>query len=257
MDDDKTIARPTKNPSDLEEHLEILKLSFMKKHFEPLADQAAQKGWSHIDYLAALAEGEALHRGDRSIERRIRLARFPVIKTLEQFRWTWPKTINRAAVQNLFRLKFIEDKSNVILLGGVGLGKTHLATALGHAACLKGKSVLFASAIDVINTLSGAQAANRLKAEMRKYLAPSVLILDELGYLPIDKRGADLLFQIISLRYERGSLIITSNRAFKHWPEIFNNDSTLTSALLDRLLHHAETILIEGKSYRMKDQIEN
>lgn len=257
MDDDKNISQFNKNPSDLKEHLEMLKLSFMEKHFEALADQAAKKGWSHIDYLAALAEGEALQRQNRSIDRRIRLARFPVIKTLEQFRWTWPKAINRAAVQNLFRLKFIEDKSNVIFLGGVGLGKTHLATALGYAACLQGKSVLFASAIDIINTLSGAQAANRLKSEMKKYLAPSTLILDELGYLPIDKRGADLLFQVISLRYEQGSLIITSNRAFKHWPEIFNNDSTLTSALLDRLLHHAETIVIEGKSYRMKDQMEN
>jgi DNA replication protein DnaC len=256
MDDDKKTPDPCKTPSDLKDHLELLNLSFMKNNFEALAHRAAQKGWSHIDYLCALAQGEALARRDRSIERRIRLARFPVVKTLEQFRWTWPKAINRPAVQNLFRLKFIEDKSNVIFLGGVGLGKTHLATALGYAACLQGKSVLFTSAIDVINTLSTAQAANRLKAEMKKYLAPSILILDELGYLPIDKRGADLLFQIISRRYEQGSLVITSNKAFKHWPEIFNNDSTLTSALLDRLLHHAETILIEGKSYRMKDRIE-
>ena len=109
---------------------------------------------------------------------------------------------------------------------------------------------------DVINTLSIAHAANRLKSELKKYLAPSILILDELGFLPLDKRGADLLFQIISLRYEQGSILITSNRAFKHWPQIFDNDSTLTSAILDRLLHHAETILIEGKSFRMKGRIE-
>jgi DNA replication protein DnaC len=155
-----------------------------------------------------------------------------------------------------FRLKFLEEKTNVIFLGGVGLGKTHLASALGYAACLQGRSVLFATAVDVINTLSVALAANRLKSEFKKYLSPSLLILDELGFLPLDKRGADLLFQIISLRYERGSLVITSNRAFKHWPQIFNNDSTLTSAILDRLLHHAETIVIEGKSFRMKGQIE-
>lgn len=167
-----------------------------------------------------------------------------------------PNKINRLAVQNLFRLKFIEDKANVIFLAGVGLGKTHLATALGYQACLKGHSVLFTSAVDAINSLAAAQAANRLKAELKKYLAPSVLLLDELGYLPIDKHGADLLFQIISQRYEKGAIIITSNRAFKNWPEIFNNDSTLTSAILDRLLHHAETVLIEGKSYRMKDQIQ-
>jgi len=160
------------------------------------------------------------------------------------------------AVQNLFRLQFVDERANVIFLGTVGLGKTHLATALGYTACLAGKSVLFVTAVDAINTLAAAQAANRLKAELKKYLAPSLLILDELGYLPIDKHGADLLFQIISQRYERGATIITSNRAYKQWPEIFNNDSTLTSAFLDRLLHHAETMLLDGKSYRMKDQIE-
>ncbi len=196
-------------------------------------------------------------RRDRSIERRIRLARFPVIKTLDQFNWSWAKKINRLQVQNLFRLKFIKDKSNIIFLGGVGLGKTHLASALGYAACLKGHSVMFATAIDVINTLAAAQAAGRMKQELKKYTRPALLILDELGFLPIDKAGADLLFQVISLRYEQGALVITSNRAFKDWPEIFNNDSTLTSAILDRLLHHAETVVIEGKSYRMKDQIES
>ena len=135
-------------------------------------------------------------------------------------------------------------------------GKTHLASALGYEACLKGYTVLFATAIDVINTLSAAQAAGRMKQELKKYTRPALLILDELGFLPIDKAGADLLFQVISQRYEQGALVVTSNRAFKDWPEIFNNDSTLTSAILDRLLHHAETILIQGKSYRMKEQIE-
>lgn len=192
--------------------------------------------------------GEVNARRDRSIQRKIRIARFPVLKTLDQFQWSWPKKINRMAVQNTFRLKFLDDKANVIFLGGVGLGMTHLATALAYQACLKGHSVLFATAVDVINSLSAAHAANRLKAELKKYLSPSILVLYELGYLPIDKRGADLLFQIISYRYERGSILITSNRAFKNWPEIFNNDSTLTSAILDRLLHHAETLLIEGKS---------
>jgi DNA replication protein DnaC len=256
MSEDKTTIGPKNIQSDLNAHLKSLSLSFMLGNFEPLADQAAKIGWSHVDYLPVLAQGEAALRRDRSIERKIRLARFPVLKTLEQFQWNWPTLINRAAVQNLFRLKFIDDKSNVIFLGGVGLGKTHLATALGYAACLQGKSVLFTTAIDVINTLSATQAVNRLKVELKRYLAPSLLILDELGYLPIDKRGADLLFQVISLRYEHGSIIITSNRAYKHWAQIFNNDSTMTSALLDRLLHHAETILIEGKSYRMKGKIE-
>jgi DNA replication protein DnaC len=240
----------------LKGHLQLLNLSFMLDHHEALADQAAKDHWAHVQYLEHLALGEVNARLDRSIQRKIRLARFPVVKTLDRFEWNWPKKINRMAIQNLFRLKFLEDKANVILLGGVGLGKTHLATALGYQACLKGHSVLFATAVDVINSLGAAQAANRLKSELKKYLSPSVLLLDELGFLPIDKRGADLLFQVISQRYERGSIIITSNRSYKNWPEIFNNDSTLTSAILDRLLHHAETILIEGKSYRMKDQID-
>jgi len=147
-------------------------------------------------------------------------------------------------------------QSNVIFLSGVGLGKTHLATALGYEACLKGYSVLFSTAVEAINNLTAAKAAGRLKQELNKYLKPDLIVCDELGYLPIDKTGADLLFQIISHRYEKGSLIITTNRVFKSWPEIFNNDSTLTSALLDRLLHHTDTVVIEGDSYRMKEIIE-
>ncbi|MSU65375.1 MAG: hypothetical protein EXS38_04565 [Opitutus sp.] len=136
------------------------------------------------------------------------------------------------------------------------IGKSHLAAALGYAACQHGHSVLFTTAVDAINNLVAAQAAHRLKAELNRYLAPAVLILDEIGYLPLDKAGADLLFQIISQRYERGSLIVTTNKAFKQWSSIFNNDAGITSAILDRLLHQAETVVIEGKSYRMKDQIE-
>jgi DNA replication protein DnaC len=131
-----------------------------------------------------------------------------------------------------------------------------LAIALGYAACEKGFRVRFTTAIDIINTLSAADKAGRLVQEMKKYTRPDLLVCDELGYLPIDKRGADLLFQIISQRYERGAIVLTTNKVFKHWPSIFNNDSTLTSAILDRLLHHAETIVIEGRSYRMKDRIE-
>ncbi len=253
---DSTTPRPP-TPDKLPEHLDYLKLVFVREHYEPLAKEAAEAHWGHVQYLTGLVEGEALERRQRSIQRRIRQARFPVIKTLEPFQWTWPRKINRLQVQNLFRLRFIEDKANVIFLGGVGLGKTHLATALGYAACQKGHSVLFATAVDLINTLAAAQRAGRLKTAFSRYIRPAVLVLDELGYLPIDKTGADLLFQIISQRYERGSIVVTSNRVFKKWPEIFNNDSTLTSALLDRLLHHAETVLIEGKSYRMKDRIES
>jgi len=247
----------TKHPESLDDQIKYLKLPFIREHHESLADTAAKEHWSHQQYLAALIEGESSLRRDRSVRRRIQSAHFPVIKTLDQFQWTWPTKINRLQIQNLFHLNFINSKTNVIFLSGVGLGKTHLATALGYAACLKGHSVLFTTAIDVINTLSAAQSAGRLQIELKRCLKPGILILDELGYLPIDKHGADLLFQIISHRYERGPMIITSNRAFKDWTGIFNNDSTLTSAVLDRLLHHSEVILIEGNSYRMKDRIES
>ena len=245
-----------RNPESLDELLKYLKLPFIRENHESLADAAANDQWSHREFLSALIEGEAALRRDRSVQRRIQSARFPVIKTLEQYQWTWPKNVNRLQIQNLFHLNFIGNKANVIFLGGVGLGKTHLATALGYSSCLKGFSVLFTTAIDVINALSAAHAAGRLQIELKRYLKPDLLILDELGYLPIDKHGADLLFQIISHRYEKGAMIITSNRAFNDWAAIFNNDSTLTSAILDRLLHHGETVLIEGKSYRMKDQVE-
>jgi len=245
----------TKN--ELDEHLGYLKLVYIRENYELLAKKAIHKKWTYVNYLTELTTAETNLKKDRATKRRIRIARFPQIKTLEQFKWSWPKKINQLQVKNLFRLKFVDDKSNVIFLGGVGLGKTHLATALGYHACLKGHSVLFCSAVDAINNLAAAQSAGRLKKELRKYHKPALVILDELGYLPIDKTGADLLFQIISHRYEKGSLIITTNRVFKDWPEIFNNDSTLTSALLDRLLHHTETVVIEGKSYRMKETIEN
>jgi DNA replication protein DnaC len=243
-------------PQQLADQLDYLKLRFMENNHEALAATAAEKGWGHQEYFEQLVRGEADLRWDNAILRRIRMARFPVVKTLDQFQWNWPEKINEMQVKNLFRLGFIADKANAILLGGVGLGKTHLASAIGYEACLRGHSVLFSTAVDVINTLSAAQAAGQLKICLKKYLKPSLLVLDELGYLPIDKRGADLLFQVISKRYENGSILITSNRAYKDWLAIFNNDATLTSAMLDRLLHHAETVVIEGKSYRMKDKVD-
>lgn len=237
-------------------HLLYLKLSYFREHHQSLAKEAGEKNWTQLDFLSRLIEGETLQRKDHATKRRLQAARFPVLKTLEQFNWTWPKKINRPQVQNLFRLSFLKDKGNVIFMGGVGLGKTHLATALGYEACLCGHSAFFTTAMDIINTLTAAQSANRLKSELKKYLNPAILLVDELGYLPIDKTGADLLFQVFSQRYESGSTIVTTNQAYKNWARIFNNDATLTSAVLDRLLHHAETITLEGKSYRMKDQIQ-
>jgi DNA replication protein DnaC len=240
----------------LDAQLQLLHLHYIRDHYQTLATKAAEHQLSPLDYLAQLIEGEAALREQRSIERRIREARFPVLKTLDDFQWSWPKKINRPQIQNLFRMAFVATQTNIVLIGNVGLGKTHLAIALGHTACQNGHSVLYTTAVDIINTLAAAQSAGRLKREFHRYLKPTILIIDELGYLPIDKLGADLLFQIISQRYERAPMVITTNRVYKHWSQIFNNDSTLTSAILDRVLHHADTVIIEGKSFRMKDEIE-
>ena len=196
-------------PSDLavlDAQLNRLHLFHIQAHYQDLATKAAQQQLSHLEYLAQLIEGEATKRENRAIERRIRNARFPVIKTLDDFRWSWPKKINRPQIQNLFRLAFVASKTNVVFIGNVGLGKTHISIALGHAACVHGHSVLFTTAVDIINTLAAAQSAGRLKREFKRYLKPALLIVDELGYLPIDKHGADLLFQIISQRYERAPI---------------------------------------------------
>jgi DNA replication protein DnaC len=239
----------------LHQQLDSLKLLLIKDQYNELAQTAAQQSWSHVEHLGRLVDAQYQQRLQRTIQHRLKAARFPVLKTLEQFHWDWPKKINRLQIQNLFRLEFLTQKANVIFLGTVGLGKSHLATALGYAACQESHSVLFANALDAINHLSAAQKKSALKIELRKYLRPELLILDEIGYLPIDQHGADLLFQIISRRYERGSIVLTTNKPFKQWASIFNNDSTVASAVLDRLLHHADLVVLEGPSYRMKDQI--
>ncbi|MEI6133216.1 MAG: IS21-like element helper ATPase IstB [Bacillota bacterium] len=243
--------------AELEANLKYLQLQFLTENCQDLAASAAKDNQAHLLYLANLIQGEADLRRDRAVARRIKEAKFPVEKTLEQFDWSWPKKINQLQVKNLFQLHFLKAKANVIFLGGVGIGKSHLSTALAYQACLAGRSVLFCNAIDAVNTLIAATHTHQFDSSLKKFLKPDLLVLDELGYLPIDKTGADVLFQIISKRYERGSLIITSNRAYKYWSQIFNQDSTLTAAILDRLLHRAETVLIEGKSYRGKDNPED
>lgn len=240
----------------LRSHMSALRLPFMLEHHQDYAQLAADKQWSHLDYLTELLTGEAAARNDRRVQRCIAQARFPVLKTLDNFDWTWPTKINRLLVQNLFHLDFVNQRANVVFISGTGLGKSHLMTALGHAACQRGHSVLFTGAIEIINTLAAAHASGGIKSALHRYVKPAVLAIDELGYLPIDKFGADCLFQIISHRYETGATLITTNRVYKQWASIFNNDAVLTSALLDRLLHHAETVRIEGKSYRSKDQVE-
>ncbi len=235
--------------------LSNLKLLYPLENFENLTREAGLQSWSHQTYLDRLLEGECQRRDAAAASRRVKNARFPVPKGLENFVWSWPKKINRAQIQDLFRLAFMEQQTNVVFIGGVGLGKTHLATALGMQACEQGRSTLFVSAVDIVNTLAAAQQAHRLRQELNRYARPNLLIVDELGYLPIDKLGADLLFQVFSKRYELGSTVITTNKPYKHWSSIFNNDATLASAVLDRILHHAETVVIEGPSYRMKDRV--
>ena len=206
--------------------------------------------------FSELISAETRDKKSRAITRRIKSARFPVAKTLEEFDFSWPQKINQDAVRHLFTLHFMPAKANVVWLGGVGLGKTHLATALGYAACQRGHRVLFTNTIDMINRLGEAMRKGTLNHALKTYTSPDLLLLDELGYLPIDQRGADLLFQVISARYERASTVITSNKAYRQWAKILNNDSALTSAVLDRLLHRCETVQITGKSYRMKDRLD-
>lgn len=239
------------------EHLNSLKLSYLSENFKQAAAHASSKNLDYIAYLENLIEGEVSLKREINIKNRIKNAKFPYRKTLEQYNWSHPSKINKLQIENIFRLDFIEEKKNIIFLGGCGVGKTHLAIALSEKACSKGISVLFSPAIDIVNTLSAAASVNGLDKAVKKFTSPKLLVIDELGYLPIDRLGANLLFQVISKRYETGSILLTGNRAFKEWPKIFDNDSTVTSAVLDRLLHHSEVIIIEGKSYRMKDKTEN
>jgi DNA replication protein DnaC len=242
------MTQPTEK---LEQQLKLLRMPFLRGNYQDLARQAIAKSLGHIDYLAMLIDGETQQRQQHSTRRRIGAARFPVIKTLDQFDFSHAKRIDRPKVQDLFRLRFVGQRANVIFVGPCGLGKTHLAIALAHHGCHAGHSVLFTTAIEMVNSLTAAQAEHRLDRELRRYLKPDILLVDELGYLPIDRYGADLLFQVVSARYERGSIILTTNRPFKNWPAIFNDDAALTSAVLDRLLHHHELVIIEGTSYRM------
>ena len=241
-------------PEELALILRRLSLTTIAQHYEEMGQEAAREGRGHVDYLRRLAEAEDAARYERSVERRTHAAHLPLIKTLEQFDWSWPTRVNRAQVQDLFRLRFIELHTNVVFIGGVGLGKTHLALALAYSACLHNVATLFAPAVEIVNALSAAQATNHLSKALKAYVAPRLLVIDELGYLPMDKRGADLLFQVISARYERSATLITTNMVYKQWPRIFNNDAILATAILDRLVHHCETITLEGKSYRTKDQ---
>lgn len=232
----------------LKEELTYLKLNFIAENLDQLIQEKKE---THLDFLEAIIHAELIEKKQKATERRIKIARIPVAKTLDNFNFAHPDQIEPEKIRMLFRLNFVEKKENIIFCGGVGLGKTHLASALAMEVCRAGYTVLFTSAVEIINTLKAAKHNNTLPRIIKKYTRPQLLVIDELGYMPVDKEACDLLFQIVSGRYECGSVIITTNRSYKDWPIIFNNDATVTSAILDRLLHHVETIKIEGRSYRM------
>jgi DNA replication protein DnaC len=239
---------------ELLEQLEELRLSYTQEHCQTLAKEAAKDGLPHLEYLRRLVAGECAERFGRLIDRRVRQARMPAIKTLDQFNWERPRKINRPLVESLFNLDFIGDKDNIGFIGDVGVGKTHLALALANAACVAGYSVLFSSAVNITNHLTVAQKSGRLTQELRKYKAPSLLCIDEVGFMPLDRMAANLLYQVIDARYERGSIIVTSNLVYDDWALMFQNDAVFTSALLDRLLHHSRTVIIEGDSERQRQR---
>ena len=235
--------------------IEQLDLSYVSQTYEDLAKQAIDKRWSHLTFLEHLIEGECLDRHHKRVERLLCRAKLPKrITTLDQFDWDWPESVNEPLIRELFRLDFIRRKSNAVFIGNPGLGKTHLLVALGHHACMQGHSVLFTTAIEAVNRLVAAQEARRLRSELKRYRRPSLVLIDELGFLGLDQVRADLMFQLICQRYEHGSLVITTNKEYKKWIEIMANSSSITSAILDRVLHHCDTVAFDGESYRMKDK---
>ena len=242
--------------SELKGILGELKLSWMLENHEAELADAARTNRTAYELLLRLVRGELDARHERAVRRRLVEARVKTAGTLADFDFSWPAKINREQVRHLFTLSFMRETANVVFIGGVGLGKTHLAAALAREACMRRMHALFTSAIDIVNTLATARAHNNLPAAIKRYTRPKLLVVDELGYLPLDKVGAELLYQVFCARYEAASTIITTNRAYRDWAKTFANDATITSAVLDRITHHCETVVIEGRSYRMKDRIE-
>ena len=231
-----------------------LKLHRIAEVYREVLDEAARKGSSMLDMLITLIGEEVAVRRQRALERRIHRARLPKRKTLEEYDFNFPKRIPKQAILRLFDCDFVAQHGCAIFIGPTGTGKSHLLNALGYTACEKGISVRFTRVVDMINVLTTAQINGTLDKALRQYTLPQVLLLDELGYLPIDKRGADLLFQVVAARYESGSIVISTNQAFRDWGTIFDVNNTLATAMIDRLMHHGEAIVIRGDSYRMKDK---
>ena len=238
----------------LERDLAELKLPEIAKSYREVLDESARKGSSMLEVLSTLTGLEQTARQQRALERRLRQARLPKRKTLAEYNFDFPKRVPKAAILRLFDCDFIPRYGCAVLIGPTGMGKSHLLTALGYTACERGYSVRYTRVVDMINLLVMAQTNGLLGKAIKAYVRTTLLLLDELGYLPIDKRGADLLFQVVAARYESGSIVLTTNRIFREWGTLSDVDNTLATALIDRLMHHGEALIIKGDSYRMKDK---
>ncbi len=232
-------------------HLKALKLPTFLREYDKLARQCATEGVEHTGYLLRLAELELIERERRMVERRIREARFPAVKSLDSFDFLALPSLNKTLVLELARSEYVLRRENVIAVGNSGTGKSHVALGLGLAACQKGLSVGFTTAAALVNELLEARDEKRLLRLQRQLAAYKLLVVDELGYVPLSQTGAELLFEVFSQRYERGSTIVTSNLPFDEWTSVFASER-LTGALLDRLTHHVHILEMNGDSYRLK-----
>jgi DNA replication protein DnaC len=248
------MTKPSDDHEQLLRDLHILKLTRIAENYREVLDDASRKNNSILEILKTLVADEVVARSERALKRRISQARLPKKKTLQEYDFDFPKRLSKQRILRLFDCQFIEEHFCGVFIGPTGVGKTHFLTALGYVACERGITVRFTRMVDMINVLTTAQLNGTLEKALRTYVKPSLLLLDELGYLPIDKRGADLMFQVVAARYESGSIVLTTNRAFRDWGKIFDVDNTLATAMIDRLMHHGEAYLIRGDSYRMKDK---
>jgi DNA replication protein DnaC len=239
-------------PTTLSDHLRQLGLVYTATELNDLVARATQKRWSPVVLLEHLAQAELDARLRHRVERRLRDARLGRFKPMADWEWDWPKQIHRPTVERVFTLDFLAKRENVVLVAAHGLGKTMLAKNLVHQAILAGHSARFLTASDLILDLTSQETARALQRRLRTYVRPSLLAVDEIGYLTYDAHAADLLFQVVSRRYESKSIIFTTNLAFKQWDTVFPNASCAV-ALIDRLTHHAEIISIEGESYRKRE----